>query len=115
MTIEGERSNSFKAIADMLNGGSSDIPVACTTSGLIYLYDSVVESTAPAEGRFLARQVFIAGGVNSRVVGRPCAACRSNVSTDAWTEKAATCTYRPLGGPLHVPRLNKTTQEPASP
>lgn len=80
-----------------------DIPVACTVSGAVYLLEAVVERN---EGEAaLARRVIEVQGVNARLTGIPCSSCRSNVSTDRWTEKADVCTYRPLRGPLHVPRL----------
>ena len=79
-----------------------DIPVACTMSGAVYLLEAVVE-VSDGEG-LLARRVIEAQGINARLTGLPCSACRSNVSTDRWTEKSAVCTYRPLRGPLYVPR-----------
>jgi hypothetical protein len=79
-----------------------DIPVACTSSGAVYLLEAVVEVN---DGEaLLARRVIEAQGVNARLTGLPCASCRSVVSTDRRTEKAEVCTYRPLRGPLHVPR-----------
>ena len=79
-----------------------DIPVACTVSGAVYLLDAVVERN-PGEAK-LARRVIEVHGVNARVIGIPCSACRTNVSTDRWTEKSDVCQYRPLRGPLYVPR-----------
>jgi len=82
----------------------ADIPVACTVSGAVYLLEAVVErNPGEAEG---ARRYLEVHGVNARLTGIPCASCRTNVSTDRWTEKAETCQYRPLRGPLYVPRAS---------
>ena len=81
---------------------AGDIPVACTVSGALYLLEQVVSVNAGDLER--AVRALEIEGVNSRLVGLPCAACRTNVSTDRWTEKASVCMYRPLQGPLYVPR-----------
>jgi hypothetical protein len=79
-----------------------DIPVACTSSGAIYLLEQVVSVNAGDLER--AVRVLEVSGTEARLIGLPCAACRSTVSTDLRIEKSVVCTYRPLRGPLFVPR-----------
>lgn len=72
----------------------SDVPVVCTKSGLVLVVDSIdaelFEPTLTTSG---IRQYFIDKGVEARVRGRGCVACGQ-----------ASCEYRPLRGPLFVPR-----------
>lgn len=77
-----------------------DIPVACTSSGAVYLFLNVVEgdqhSVSAIRQRLLKGEKFFRG--------LPCASCRTIVSRDHRTEKQNTCEYRLLRGPLFVPR-----------
>ena len=79
-----------------------DVPVACVESGAVYLLRKVVGENP----RHLANalQGLERDGVNMRFVGVPCSDCRFTVSTDTDLTKSSTCEYRPLQGPLYVPR-----------
>jgi hypothetical protein len=66
-----------------------DVPVVCTVSGLVYVLESVVD---PAQADVLIVQLC-EQGTKVRFLGRSCAEHRT-----------ANCTYRPLAGPLFVPR-----------
>jgi hypothetical protein len=78
-----------------------DIPVACTTSGSVSLLDAVVEG-GPEDVK--AMRVVILNGLGTRFDGIPCAACRSTPSTSKSLERRSTCEWRPLVGPLFVPK-----------
>jgi hypothetical protein len=79
----------------------SDIPVACTASGAIYVLDRVIEGTVDTvvtiRGKMLRREI-------DHYVGRPCSHCRFQTSREVGPEKLSTCRWRLLNGPLFVPR-----------
>lgn len=79
-------------------GDYGDFLLACEDSGLVRILDSTllkVPFNGPAEVEAAKREV-LAHGVDAKIVGRPCPACyRGDVRT---------CQYRPLRGPLFVPR-----------
>jgi hypothetical protein len=78
-----------------------DIPVACICSGAIYALDRIVEGSV--DTLVTVRGKVIRGDVTV-INGRPCADCRFQPSDSACGEKLTTCAYRPLAGPLFVPR-----------
>lgn len=79
-----------------------DVLIACTTSGAVYLLEQVV-SVNPGDLE-TAIKALKASGAEARLIGLPCAACRATVSTDRVMQRSLVCTYRPLQGPLYVPR-----------
>ena len=83
-----------------------DIPVACCSSGVVMLLDGVVlPGPHPRSVSIEAiRGLVELGGTDARFDGRPCPSCRSRLSSDDLLEKRTLCTYRPLKGPLYVPR-----------
>ena len=79
-----------------------DVPIACTESGAVYTLAMVAEGN-PA---FMANAIATVerDGVNARFVAIPCADCRSTPSSARSLTRRSTCEYRPLQGPLYVPR-----------
>lgn len=81
--------------------GFADVPVACTKSGIIVVlsailpaadYDHAVEKLHRLDGK-------------TTFVGRVCAECRlTRPSIDPVGLITQTCEYRPLRGPLFIPR-----------
>jgi hypothetical protein len=78
-----------------------DIPVACTESGLIAILDNVVDG-GPDEVKTF--RISILNRLATSFQGKPCAACRFTPSTATSLEKLSTCEWRPLSGPLFVPK-----------
>lgn len=79
-----------------------DVPVACVSSGAVLTLEAVVGGVPG--GLQLALSALDKFGVEARFTGSPCPACRFTSSAARRLEKAATCEYRPLRGPLFVPR-----------
>lgn len=101
-----------------------DIPVACEESGLVMLLEKVVD---PVTLEFCVQTVY-KDGTKAWIEGFPCPACRirfdvqriqTTVPADGGRALSieqvgtkpvvvptgkASCKYRPLRGPLHVPR-----------
>jgi hypothetical protein len=111
--IGGTVTNPSGLTKDPIEG---DVPVACTVSGAVYTLRKVVGGETPKELEVALRGLE-RDGVNMRFVGVPCSDCRFTVSTDRDLGKRSTCEYRPLRGPLYVPRQTGAlpTQERGSP
>lgn len=87
-----------------------DILVVCEESGLVMLLEKVVD---PVTLEFSVQTVY-KDGAKAWVQGFACPACRiqlvdAKVGQDVYTTSVAasgkpSCRYRPLRGPLHVPR-----------
>ena len=90
-----------------LNHG--DIPVVCTTSGVVVLFSAII-LPHPDEGKGgqnsyqLWREEIVKGGGNWFFRGKVCVGCRSTPSTMTSMTRESTCQYRALRGPLFVPR-----------
>ena len=84
---------------------SCDVPVACTSSGSVSVLSSIITGGGEIVLEALYRRLMDEG-ISFRTVGIPCAACRFTPSDNVkvGSEKLATCEYRPLRGPLYVPR-----------
>lgn len=79
----------------------ADVPVACTKSGLIVLLEAVL----PEKDYELAIVKLHRVGGGTTFKGRACAECRhTRPSIDPTGREEQTCEYRPLRGPLFVPR-----------
>jgi hypothetical protein len=71
-----------------------DILLACTRSGLVVLADRIdAAAYDPIRTPEGIREYIALRGPAAEIVGRGCVACGR-----------AACTYRPLKGPLFVPR-----------
>ncbi len=70
-------------------------------SGAIYTLDRILEGSVDTV--VVTRGKILRGELTS-FEGRPCGDCRFQPSSTACGEKLSTCTYRPLRGPLFVPR-----------
>lgn len=92
-----------------------DIPVACLESGMVMLLERVVDETTLD---FCVRKIY-EDGQKAWVEGFPCPACRIRFDVErppadvdprpagkiVWVPSGkASCRYRPLRGPLFVPR-----------
>lgn len=73
-----------------------DVPVACVESGLIL----VLERVLPEKDYELAIEKLHRLGVKTTFVGRICSGCVLTKTISG----TPTCEYRPLRGPLFVPR-----------
>lgn len=80
--------------------GQEDVPVACTRSGIVMTLE---KAARPEEYARSAHEVRVRG-VAARIVGRVCAGCRFQSSADDLSSDKSFCEYRPLRGPLFVPR-----------
>lgn len=79
----------------------ADVPVACTRSGLIVLLEAVL----PERDYELAIEKLHRLGGKTTFRGRVCPECRfTGVQVDPTGRTEQTCEYRPLRGPLFVPR-----------
>jgi hypothetical protein len=86
-------------MADTATGLPGDIPMVCTRSGIVVVLDMIVptERDDPKLTAAGVSAIVRERGTEARVRGRLCASCRTQPSV-AW------CEYRPLRGPLFVPR-----------
>lgn len=82
----------------------ADVPVACTKSGLVLILEAVL----PEKDYELAIEKMHRLGGKVTFTGRGCAGCYPHGSTFQnaadRTIQTASCEYRPLKGPLFVPR-----------
>jgi hypothetical protein len=78
--------------------GLGDFPVVCTESGDVRVLASILQTPRNGPAELLAlREDFYRVGRDARVVGRTCPTCRQYGNVKF-------CEYRPLRGPLFVPR-----------
>lgn len=75
-----------------------DFPMVCTESGDVRVLCSILKTpdNGPAEVKVAQEKVY-SEGLSARISGRPCPTC-TQVSSRS-------CEYRPLRGPLFVPRF----------
>lgn len=82
-----------------------DIPVACLQSGLVMLLEMVVD---PMTMEHCVQRVYVEGQ-KAEIEGFPCPACRIQFDVEqippvVLPAGKPSCRYRPLRGPLFVPR-----------
>ncbi len=77
---------------------AADVLVSCTRSGLVLVFEAVVENL---EERAAAGDCIYKKGIDARFHGKTCPGCRTLPTGGAMSPS---CEYRPLRGPLFVPR-----------
>lgn len=83
-----------------------DVLVTCTVSGAVYTLRKLVGDNP--EHLATALRGLELDGVNMRFVNELCSDCRFTPSARIEPTKRTTCEYRPLRGPLFIPRATRS-------